>query len=938
MIEFPPYRLDLAAGMLWRHQQPVPLRPKTWAVLRYLAERPGLLVSKSELETAVWGQAVSDDALTRTVAELRRILGDDPRTPRIIQTVHRRGFRFIAPLTEHRAEVVEPPALTSRARADALFVGRESELSTLAATFGTALQGKRQVVFITGELGAGKTSLLRSFLHSVSASSPNMRLAWGTCDRLRGRDPFRPALDALHSLSSHPTMMLASVLREVAPHWLAQMPSLQAPDDTARLSLTRAGTTPHGMLREFATLVESIAADEPLVMVFDDLHWSDVGTVDLLGMIAHRPERARLMLVGIYRTTDATAQHHPIAQSMVQLQEHRLCTHIALEGLPPGDVADYVRQRLAASPVPDDMTALIYRRTEGNPMFMAALVDHLLAAGGAIERDHGWSLTVRNAELLRTVPDGLRVALEGQLDLVMPAERAVLDVASVAGMTFDTREIAAVLGESVEAVEARCDHICRVHHLFRTRACPYPWPDGTTGIRYGFVHALYQAVLYDALPPDRRATFHRRIGERLEAGYAGQTGVVSAELADHFQRSHDRPRAIHHLEQCTERAYQRRAYRDAGACLDAALSLLGELPSTPQSAQQELRLRRRHSVVSQTLGSSVEARHENLTRALALSEQTGNRGERFDTLYGLATLYINRCDFANAADMCRQLVALAEDPAVRASWRAHYSSGVTALWTGDLPTAEASLGRVPADPVTEDDDRQLFGVDPVVGTATHESLRLWLIGETHRASERQQKAIATAERLGHPFTIAHAWMFGALFSALCDRWSETARLASRAMELSVEYEFPRWSSIAAVCRGRALVQDGSVAEGLVEMNKGIEALRRAGFFIGGSLLFSLHAGAYLQVGDWHAGLSAADQGLVHCRDTTEQLFESELWRLKAELLLLKARAEPRGHSESQNEGDACLTRAFLIALRQGAHAIAQRVSSNPVFTTPSGSS
>jgi DNA-binding winged helix-turn-helix (wHTH) protein len=99
MIEFPPYRLDGRAEVLWRHDRAIALRPKTWAVLKYLAERPGLLVTKEELVTAVWKQAaVSDDAISRTIGELRRALHDNARRPRFVRTVHRRGFRFVAAL------------------------------------------------------------------------------------------------------------------------------------------------------------------------------------------------------------------------------------------------------------------------------------------------------------------------------------------------------------------------------------------------------------------------------------------------------------------------------------------------------------------------------------------------------------------------------------------------------------------------------------------------------------------------------------------------------------------------------------------------------------------------------------------------------------------------------------------------------------------------
>ena len=238
VIEFPPYRLDERAGRLWHADRAVELRAKAWALLRYLAERPGALVTKEELHAAVWGDTVvSDDTLTQTLGELRRALRDDPRAPRVIETVHRRGVRFIARVQYDPASGTGDSRRRSHRRPapdvgpPATLVGRDTELATLRAIFQTASAGERQVVFMQGEPGIGKTSIVEAFLHSLRASADGVLIGYGQCVEQHGeREPYMPALEALERLSHGPARdRLLSTLRAVAPSWLARMPSLHSP-------------------------------------------------------------------------------------------------------------------------------------------------------------------------------------------------------------------------------------------------------------------------------------------------------------------------------------------------------------------------------------------------------------------------------------------------------------------------------------------------------------------------------------------------------------------------------------------------------------------------------------------------------------------------------------------------------------------------------------
>ena len=224
VIEFPPYRLDLRAGRLWHGDRPVELRAKAWTLLRYLAERPGALVTKEELHAAVWGDVVvSDDTLTQTLGELRRALGDDPRVPRVIETVHRRGVRFVArvlgppPGNQGLESAVAPPSTPGVGSPPSL-VGRDTELATLRAIFQTATGGERQVVFMQGEPGIGKTAIVDAFLHSLRASADDILIGHGQCVEQHGeREPYMPALEALERLSHGPVsythLTLPTILR-----------------------------------------------------------------------------------------------------------------------------------------------------------------------------------------------------------------------------------------------------------------------------------------------------------------------------------------------------------------------------------------------------------------------------------------------------------------------------------------------------------------------------------------------------------------------------------------------------------------------------------------------------------------------------------------------------------------------------------------------------
>jgi len=930
MLEFPPYRMDLRAERLWCGTEPVALRPKAWALLRYLIERPGVLVTKEALHAAVWGDAiVSDDTLTRTMGELRQALADDARTPHIIETAHRRGFRFIAPLHDASADGASagaPVATTDHAAATRL-VGREDELQQLAELFRQATAGQRQIVLLEGEPGIGKSSLAAAFVERVRASGVPVLIAYGQCVEQQGeREAYMAVLEALDRLGHGPSgPEVLAALRSVAPSWLAQLPSLKSPADAERLRQWRDLTTPQRMLREFAGLMEAISVQHPLVLVLEDLHWSDRGTPDLLAVLAQRSERARLMVIGTYRPAQAAALDLPIQQVRTTLRARRRCTEIALEYLARKEVATYLAERLGGSRVADDVVAVVHRRSDGNPLFMTVLVDRLLARGWLAEHDGGWRLTAPRSTIESDVPDDLRHLLEGLFLAAAPEEQDVLGVASVAGPAFDAPSVAAGLGDTTERVEAICHRLCHAPRWLEDLGSR-DWPDGTLAARYRFRHALFQRVLYDRLPPSRRAALHERIGASLESAYRGRTAEISGELAAHFQSGRDHRRALIYLEQAAVRAYDRHAYRDVLACLKPAFDLLGTLPDTQDRAHDELRLRRRYvTVLSQTAGYTADILRDNLTRIQHLGRTLEDVAAQFDALSELCLLHANVGDLIQAEATGRELGAVAERLDHSAALQAGFLRGAVALWRGQLGAAESLLGEARSLPVSLDEAERPYGVNPLVAVRSFEGLRRWVTGDPSGARAIQQEALSLAEGHGRPFTLAQALTFHATLLTLDEDWPEAGRLAARTLELSEDYGFPLWRGAALVIVGRVLVEQGEGGRGLDEMNAGLDVLRANGLRLGLPMRLGLLAGACLRSGDVEAGLAAADAALSQCRDTGGRFFEAEIWRLRGELLLPRRGAEGPARSALIVEADDCFTKARSIARAQGARTLERRV-------------
>jgi DNA-binding winged helix-turn-helix (wHTH) protein len=305
MKEFHPFRLDTANQCLWRAGERVPLTPKAFDLLRYLVEHAHRLVTQDEILDTLWtGTYVNAEVIKKYILEIRKALGDRAAQPAFIGTVPRRGYRFVASIRETGA-----PVTTSAGPGNArVMVGRGAALAGLERCLDLALRGNRQLMFVTGEAGVGKTTLLDVF-HEEVAGRPKVRIARGQCaEGFGGKEAYYPVLDALGQLiRGRGGAAIVQILAERAPTWLAQFPSLVKSEQREALQREILGTTRERMVREICEATEALAAEGPLVLLFEDLHWVDLATLDVVSALARRRVSAKLLLVVTYRPTDVGA-------------------------------------------------------------------------------------------------------------------------------------------------------------------------------------------------------------------------------------------------------------------------------------------------------------------------------------------------------------------------------------------------------------------------------------------------------------------------------------------------------------------------------------------------------------------------------------------------------------------------------------------------------
>jgi len=965
-LYFGPFRLE-NSKRLWQGKELVNVRPRTLAVLRYLSERSGQLVTGEELLKQLWpGIYVTKTVLRVCVRELRQALEDGHATPQFVETVGRQGYRFIAPISTtvppvpgNQSSVVSAdkektklPQLrthpqqptTDNRQLTTPFVGREQELGRLHECFTRAQRGECQIMFLFGEPGIGKTTLVDRFLDQVREDG-KVRIGHGQCVEHYGPgEAYLPLLEAFGQLYREPGgEQVLAVLRRHAPTWLAQMPGLLKAGDLEAVQRQGPGVNRERMLRELAEAIEAIAADAVLVLVLEDLQWADASTLDAIVYLAQR-RQVRLYLVGTYRPTDVVVSGHPLRQVVQELYGRRQCEELALELFTEADVEEYLHQCFDRVADITGLSRMIYRRTDGNALFMVSFVDYLLQHELLIEADGQIQLGADPAAFRRIVPNSLQQAILRQIERLDPDEQQLLGITSVGGMVFTAAEVVGGTKRTLEEAEEVYDHLAN-RGLVITATEIVEWPDGTVAVQYRFRHALYQQVLYEQLGQGRRMRLHQQLGERKEAGYGERAGEIARELAMHFTEGRDYGRAVQYYSQAGETALRHSAYAEAITYCEEGLDLLERLPDTPERQRQELTLRMLlSSVLTATQGYGGDALVQNLSRARELCQALKDEATLVPVLVGLGRFYDMRADhdaIEHLADEELGLLKRVKDPALALQLHTHL--GTSNLLRGALAQAQEHHARALEmyDPQQHRELMLHFGVNPAVAGSVLSGWSLWLAGWPDRARSRIRQGLSWAKELDHIFSRCFALFNTAQVQLWCGDLDEAEHLVTENIRLAREYDLARYRVHGELLQTCIEVQRRGPEAKHALLTEEVSRYRVVGERRVFPLYLGLAADAYGQLGCVDEGLATIEEALRLIETYAGAFWAAEVYRLKGELLLAqegknqkakgkrqkaKIKTSPQPLTPSTQEAEECFLKAIEIACMQQAKSLELRAA------------
>lgn len=761
----------------------IQLPPKAFGILDYLRQRPHQLVSKEELLNAVWpGLFVTDAVLKVAVGDLRKLLADDPKQPYYIETVHRRGYRFIGQLplfdTSRPAPPLKQPSLPVLTPPPPTLFGREAAVTHLQRAWATARSGQRQITFVQAEAGFGKTTLLTNWLAQQTAHSHAAFILKAQClDQYGQSEAYQPFVDALISLLASPQQtQVWQYLRQYAPTWLIQIPAHYLPAaERATLQHDVFGATQGRVVREFADFAENLSQHLPLLLVIEDLHWSDTASVELLALLAYRTNPAKLMIVGSFRPTDV-AQHQPRLKAIVaELTLNQKCCTLPLGTLDRQALQAFLFSRLTPDLHHAWLVELFARYTEGNPLFVYTALAHLqqsLATTTEVQAD--W--------LEHCISGGLKQLLTLKTAALASHELALLQAASIPLNRITAEALAAILEKDVLNIEDHCTHLLQ-KAFWLTSQGEYSWPDGSICDSYRFHHQLYREFFYTSLSAARRRHYHLRLAQRLLQAYQPQTEAVASQLAYHFEAGGAAQQAITFAQQACTVASQRFAYAEAIQHLERVMRLL---PAQSADTTMQLATTEHYCTLLLASGRLADAIHAYQQLAIT-SQQAAAPDYQVRALLGLAgaLFWIDRQQCLQVGQQAVHISQTCTDPNVYT-----HANGKQAHWQAIIEgyrPAHAEAYENALSMSAHSDDLHL--------KCTHHLLYIYYL--TIRADYTRACEIAiTTQALAKAAGDANHYLASVFFHAWAlfyrGEWGEMLTVIGQALQLADKNEYPFW--------------------------------------------------------------------------------------------------------------------------------------------------
>ncbi|MGO9268151.1 MAG: AAA family ATPase [Candidatus Binataceae bacterium] len=789
-------------------------------------------------------------------------------------------------------------------------MGREREREQMQSALEQAIKGHGQVVAVMAEAGTGKSRLFYEFKATIPTAckvleacsvSHGKASAWlPVLELLRGYFGVQDTDDTASRRAKVRTGLAAldPALDDALPYLFGLLGIVDGPDPLAqmdpRVKLQRT-------LDAIKRMVLGESLKQPVVVIFEDLHWIDAQTQALLDLLTDGVARASVLLLVNYRPE----YRHEWTNKSYYAQ-------LRLDPLGRADGEAMLAALLGESVELNPLKRLIAERTGGNPFFIEEIVRALFDEG-ALTRNGVVKIT-RSLSQLR-LPPTVQGMLAARIDRLAAQQKDLLQTLAVIG-----RESS--LGLLKQTVSTADTQLSRMLADLQTGEFIYEQPVATD-IEYVFKHALTQEVAYNSLLLERRKQLHERVGKALEAQFADQLDDHLTQLAHHYSHSDNIEKAVEYLGRAGQQAMQRSVYGDAVTCLTTAIDLLEKLPESPEHFQRELQLQlvlsRALSPIKSWAAPEVE---RSLIRAQTLCERLDNPPESFFILFGLYGTNLVRGKNRRAYDLAEELLRRAQranDPTLLMF--AHYALGFPCYQMGKLLLARERFETAIS---LYDRERHrplalgLMGIDGEVQCRGHLAYTLWALGYPDRALKQADENVLLAQALSHPFSLVFAEQAG--WVHLNRRDARAAKEhAETAIALCAEHGITELSSWATILRGAAIAKQGGFEEGIGQVQAGLAALHAAGAGMARSNGLTWLAEAYAEAGRFEDGLIALAEAEAAANENEDRQHEADRYRIKGELLL-------RQNASQTVEAENCFRRAIANARNQSAKMLELRAT------------
>ncbi len=806
------------------------------------------------------------------------------------------------------------------------FVGRQREMEQLQRALEQAKAGHGQIVGVMGEPGLGKSRLFYEFkllsvggclvleAYSVShgkatAYLPMIELLKSYFD-IQAPDDERKRREKVGGK----VLMLDRSLEDTLPYLFTLLGIEEQPSPLQQMDPQIRRRRTFEALKEIF-LRESL--NQPLILIFEDLHWIDEETQGFLDVLNESAASAQLLLLINYRPE----YRHEWGQKTYY-------TQLRLAPLGKAEAEEFLDVLLGttvgaqhAAPL-QALRQLILEKTQGTPFFMEEVVQTLVEDGTLTGAPGQYQLTQPGPTqhvLTLQLPSTVQAILAARIDRLTSDEKALLQQLSVIGREFPLSLVRQVVTQPETDLYRLLTSLQRKEFLYEQPAFPE--------VEYLFKHALTQEVVYNSVLIERRKALHEQTAQAMETLYSIDLEDHYSELAHHYSRSGNAQKAIEYLHKAGQQAMQRSANEEAFHHLTTALTLLTTLPDTSERNQQELTLQLALGApLMVTKGYTAPEVEQTYNRARELCQQMGETPQLFIALRGLWVFYLIRGRLQTAQELgeqCLRLGQRAQDPALLIE--AHYALGDTLQCLGEFVPARAHLeqGIALYDPRKHSAHAFRYGQDPGVVCLSHAALVLWCLGYPERALKRSHEACTLAQELAHPFSLAFALDFAATLSQFRREVQAVQKQAEAAIALCSEQGFPFWLAWGTILRGWALTEEGHGEEGIAYICRGIDGWRGIGAKIWVPSYVAIVAEAYGKVRQAEKGLATIAEAWAATEKTGERYYEAELHRLKGELTL---QSQVASHKSKVEEAEECFLKAIEITQKQQAKSLELRAT------------